>query len=1159
MMRLRRLDLTRYGKFTDHALDFGAHGPGTPDLHIVYGLNEAGKSTSLSAYLDLLYGIEERSRYNFLHAYNAMQIGACLEFGGAAHELKRLKQRSNDLLDGAGQPVPEALLSAPLSGVGRDAYRTMFSLDDQTLEDGGEAILKSRGDLGELLFSASAGLAGVSATLAMVGEEADKLYKKRARSTRIAELKQRLSELKARRDEIDTQASSYAGLVAALAQATQAYDSVMRERGELRARHETVSGQLKARPLAEEYRRLADAIATSGDLPRPPAGWDRLLPKLRDDEVRLRTRLEDLTETEQRLARQIEAMAIDEAVLAIGDRILALESGSARFVGAQEDLPKRRLALAERDGAIAALLSALGRPESADAERLLLPAATIGTLRDLIESRSGIEAMVKSAERELVHARQEHERGLEALDNEERDGDLPDEMALAQLQTALSVVRRSDHQTRLHLARRGLPQLKERRDQLFAALDPFAGDAAELRALRLPDQRQMEAWRAAATAIDKRRAEHRDRLRDLITEEEARSARIEAIRTAVGPIGDAEAAAVRAARDAAWAAHLGKLDAASAASFSERMQADDRIAAARLASLQDLAELRHLTRESAAAQAGIARHTALQKEAKAEHAALLAEIAGGLPAALGLAGIANLTTLLGRIEDFARRRQQALDAAAALQDAEDGIDAAKADLARDHDALAAALDAAGVVADAPDLAALAYAAENALSRAATLQAARKTAQKTREDRERQLELRQQNFQTARAEAEAWQQRWQDALSGTWLAGMEETGAVREMLDRLAELPGLLRDREEFVRRIATMERDQAEFVGTLTALLAELGETLDPALAAVAARGLTERHAKALQQRQALTEKLAERAMLQEERTDLEREAAHHAAAKAELTAFFGVDSLAEVADALDAAEALGRNEARLQELGLRILTEVSSPSIEAALEMLDTIDFTELAREAAELAGRLEDIEDRRNQLFAEKTRASDRLEAIGGDDAVARIEAERRTIFLEIEEAALAHLRLKAGALVAEHALRAYRDRHRSAMMTRASDAFSQITRGEYQGLATRPDKDRETLIGITRAGGSKLAEEMSKGTRFQLYLALRLAGYEEFARLRPAVPFIADDIMETFDEPRSEEVLRLFGEMARIGQVIYLTHHRHLCDLAQRVVPSVRIHEI
>ncbi len=85
------------------------------------------------------------------------------------------------------------------------------------------------------------------------------------------------------------------------------------------------------------------------------------------------------------------------------------------------------------------------------------------------------------------------------------------------------------------------------------------------------------------------------------------------------------------------------------------------------------------------------------------------------------------------------------------------------------------------------------------------------------------------------------------------------------------------------------------------------------------------------------------------------------------------------------------------------------------------------------------------------------------------------------------------------------------------------------------------------------------MSKGTRFQLYLALRLAGYAEFAAVRPTVPFIADDIMETFDEPRSHEVFRLFGDMAGLGQVIYLTHHRHLCDIARAVVPGVRVHEL
>lgn len=195
-MRLRRLDLTRYGKFTDYSIDFGEHAAGTPDLHIVYGLNEAGKSTSLAAYLDLLYGIEERTKYGFLHQGKAMEIGACLEFDGQAHEFKRVKQRNNSLLNEHGQPVNEALLSVPLAGLTRNAYRMMFSLDDQTLEDGGNAILESKGDLGELLFSASAGLAGISSILEAAVTEADGIFRKRASSTKIAGVKRQIADLK---------------------------------------------------------------------------------------------------------------------------------------------------------------------------------------------------------------------------------------------------------------------------------------------------------------------------------------------------------------------------------------------------------------------------------------------------------------------------------------------------------------------------------------------------------------------------------------------------------------------------------------------------------------------------------------------------------------------------------------------------------------------------------------------------------------------------------------------------------------------------------------------------------------------------------------------------------------------------------------------------
>ena len=46
---------------------------------------------------------------------------------------------------------------------------------------------------------------------------------------------------------------------------------------------------------------------------------------------------------------------------------------------------------------------------------------------------------------------------------------------------------------------------------------------------------------------------------------------------------------------------------------------------------------------------------------------------------------------------------------------------------------------------------------------------------------------------------------------------------------------------------------------------------------------------------------------------------------------------------------------------------------------------------------------------------------------------------------------------------------------------------------------------------------------------------------------------------DKVRAEEAFRLFAKMAEVGQVIYLTHHRHLCDIAKRVCPDVRVHQL
>jgi uncharacterized protein YhaN len=117
-MRLQRLDLRRYGHFTDRTIELPA---GERDLHILFGPNEAGKSTALAAIEDLLFGIHPRSRYGFLHDYRDMRVGAQLEQGDERLEVVRRKGTSDTLLDADGLPLPggEASLRPFLAGADR--------------------------------------------------------------------------------------------------------------------------------------------------------------------------------------------------------------------------------------------------------------------------------------------------------------------------------------------------------------------------------------------------------------------------------------------------------------------------------------------------------------------------------------------------------------------------------------------------------------------------------------------------------------------------------------------------------------------------------------------------------------------------------------------------------------------------------------------------------------------------------------------------------------------------------------------------------------------------------------------------------------------------------------------------------------------------------
>jgi len=1160
-MRLNRLDLTRYGKFTDHVIDFGSRAEGAADLHIVYGPNEAGKSTLFNGWLDLLFGIGAQSSYNFLHPYPNMRIGAEIELDGKSQEFVRIKRPQNSLLDGRDQPVSDGALLTGLGGLDRDSYRTMFSLDDETLEQGGESILASRGDLGELLFSASAGLGDLSQRLVQIRTETEEFYKPRAQKRILGELKSELADLKTERDRIDTQASKYAQLSKELDDASTRHDEAGEQRKQLRIRLAAINRLLSTRPRLTELERLQNQLEPLMDLPDVAPEWRQHIGRLRDDDASLEASSTALNNEIERLATELESIDVDARILALQSRMAELDRLRTRHDAADVDLPERRAELGRIDGRIEQFLARLGQTSETKAENLLLSTAKTAALRDLIDTRANLDVRMVTARKEAADATatcddaqaQLHAAGgRETVEttSENRQGHME------VLTETLTALRNGDHGLRLQAAKRDIVSAREKSLLRLRALAPWQGDSAELRAMLLPSSDILRKWKSETEETDRKLSAINDEIARLSLSLRRFEAETSAVTRSRALLSAGETEALRVARDQAWAKHISDLAPETAKAFEVAMRAYDDAADARASHQADVAKLNEISVQSAIAGAELDgaettkfRLESTQSELRDRVSSAVSAMSATLPA--------DMTP--ETLEEWLHRRELAMEADDELRAHLHDLETAELDRQAATERLNRALLPFDQNVSGDDgFGALATRAQQLLTHETRLDAYRQTfAEQQRILRRRELDVR-----TAEEETQAWLLAWKDACTGCWLGeGPQAPTAaeVREALPLLGDLATAIHERAGLADRIAKMERDQAGYAAALQETATEAGLEGENTPPAAIARQLAERLAtaeKARAQHEDLSQRIEEAVERQRKRTEA---LAAHTASKAQMLDTLGADTLADAALRIEQALERKQLAGRVEQTASEIKEALDANSLDDARAQLEAADTVELGEEKHELEARLETLDTEIQHLFAAQTRASDAMNAVGGDDAVARIEQQRKTILLAIAEGAERYLRLSAGIIAMEQALALYRERHSSSMMQRASEAVRTISRGRYTGLASQPDKGRELLIAVQKDGTSKQAAEMSKGARFQLYLALRVAGFYEFAETRQTVPFIADDIMETFDDFRAEETFRLFAGMAGVGQVIYLTHHRHLCDIAKSVCPDVRIHEL
>ncbi len=182
-MKFVRVTFRCFGPFEEQPLDLA--GPG--GFHVVFGPNEAGKSSALRGLHAFLFGFPVQSGDNFRFQYTQFRVHALLmDSAGTTLECIRRKGNKATLLAADEKTViPETSLTRFLGGLQQLQFEQLFGLDSKRLVEGGRDITEGRGDLGEALFEAGAGLAGLRALAQSLEKRQAALYTFRGKTQSI--------------------------------------------------------------------------------------------------------------------------------------------------------------------------------------------------------------------------------------------------------------------------------------------------------------------------------------------------------------------------------------------------------------------------------------------------------------------------------------------------------------------------------------------------------------------------------------------------------------------------------------------------------------------------------------------------------------------------------------------------------------------------------------------------------------------------------------------------------------------------------------------------------------------------------------------------------------------------------------------------------------
>ena len=1148
-MRFERLSIPAYGPFTGVGLDLPAAGG---DLHVVYGPNEAGKSSLLRAVRDLLYGIPGQTPDDFLHDYKALRIAGTLhQRDGRRLAFQRRKGNRNTLLDESNGPLPDDALAPFLGAVDREYFTTMFGLDAQGLRDGAAALLQGKGDLGQALFSASLAGTPIHKVIESLDAQARTLFEGRRSGVAIRTALSELEQHQQASREATVKPENWDAAVTALAGALAERDRLDGELKALRERADWVGRCLDALPTLGRLQAAEERLAALPFGPAVPPGFVA----------------EAQTALETAAAADDAAAQVRQRVVRVGDQLARLAPRAdvlERMAGIEalhQALPLHRTQREE----LAALDS------QREAARVMLRA----TMRRLgIDGDPGEAEKLRSTLSEDLAVRQAAgdlataAGALAQRDDELRrlERDLAMQVAqLAKLPAAdVAVLRTALAETEAAAAAaRGLPAdvaalatAERAMVQARALLRGAPDDPAAVYGLPVPLAATLREFQARADAIARRRDEalqQQDRTNGVLRDLAAQLERL-ARRGAIPTIETLRAA--RAQRDATWqqvlAAWQARTDGAPVEgvplpqAYPRTVQAADELAdrlrdAAALAAEANELALRRT--EAAKDMAEVAdRLAAVEAEQQAWQAGWLA---AWQPCVIAPGSAAEMLEWRELWASFRAAYER-------WREVDDRVSRARAAVA---DAVARLQPLLGG-ASSDALPALRDAAERQVREADQALGRRSQIAERRGEIGAELARLRADRPTLAEAAASAETAWQSCCAAldlpadtTPAAGLELLAARRQAVEQHDALVALEARCRQLADAVARFEKDVAGLADVL----------------AVIPGGVEVRENAVWKLLQATQGDAARRAQL-------EQQLAEEQGALADATAAGGraattVERLTTQAGVAtpDALRELLAQLAERQEGEAAVLSHRDALQGAARGEPLDAFvarvhaeDRDSLAAERQSLAERIDALARQRDDQLKVASRCEQAREQLeqAGSAAAEHLQAARHAA-ARVRHDAARYLRLRLAIDLLRAQVETFRRQNQGPLLRRAGAIFAAVTRNSFETLGTAFDADDAPLLVGVRNGVEITVEGMSEGTRDQLYLALRVAAIERHVASHEPMPVILDDLLVTFDDARASAVLPILRDLATHTQVFLFTHHRHLVELARAALPEGAVH--